>query len=311
MGLGVKRVPEEESAGAFFLLPCLVGLAHHDTTRCTPSLASCPRASLLGRPCWTSTPRLTRYPASFLISHLFWMNPTRYSGVCCPTRSRQPPSSPRNGAAATPSSSTPAHRPSSPSGPSRHSHNSGSNAQGRRYPRATPGGEFDRSMPVNVTKRLPVQSEYDRSMPAKRDPTPSTSSSSTPVPPPAYSVNSRGEAARQLFDPRLHDPMRFVSPRGASSAPPPPASVAGTSSTGTTVTSTFGVNSISGGSVSTGLSSIHESSKGDKERERRKRREGSERKSQRGEDDTRSRSSEGSESLKDRQRGKGGCVTPA
>lgn len=308
MGLGVKRVPEEESAGAIFLLPCLVGLAHHDTTRCTPSLASCPRASLLGRPCWTSTDSLSRFLAAFspLLDDF-----TRYSGVCCPTRSRQPPSSPRNGAAATPSSSTLAHRPSSPSGPSRHSHNPGSNAQGRRYPRATPGGEFDRSMPVNVTKRPPVQSEYDRSMPVKRDPTPSTSSSSMPAPPPAYSVNSRGDAARQLFDPRLHDPMRFVSPRGASSAPPPPASVAGTSSTGTTVTSTFGVNSISGGSVSTGLSSIHESSKGDKERERRKRREGSERKSQRGEDDTRSRSSEGSESLKDRQRGKGGCVTLA
>lgn len=45
----------------FFLLPCLVGLAHHDTTRCTPSLASCPRASLLGRPCWTSTDSLSRF----------------------------------------------------------------------------------------------------------------------------------------------------------------------------------------------------------------------------------------------------------
>lgn len=153
----------------------------------------------------------------------------------------------------------------------------------------------------------PAGGDYDRSLPLKTvEPSPSSPSAQPARP---Y-TGARGgpDPSRQLFDPRLHDPLRFVSPRGAATAP----SVSGTSSTATTAPSLLHSTTTSG-SVSTGLSSIHEGAtsgkdKGDKERERRKRREGSERKSQRGdrEDDTRSRSSEGSESLKDRARGKGG-----
>ncbi|KAL7413909.1 hypothetical protein BDY24DRAFT_388530 [Mrakia frigida] len=102
---------------------------------------------------------------------------------------------------------------------------------------------------------------------------------------------------RQLFDPRLHDPVRFsLQSRSAPSV----------SSNSTGTTGTTHLHSTSSASQSTALSSIHEP--GDRERERRKRREGSERKSSRAgdRDETKSRSSEGSESLKDRQRGKGG-----
>jgi hypothetical protein len=119
------------------------------------------------------------------------------------------------------------------------------------------------------------------------------------------SLNPPALDHRQLFDPRLHDPVKF-----ARSAPSVNSNSTGTNSTGTThLHSTTG-------SHSTGLTSVPESSKdaaaGDKERERRKRREGSERRSKNGDrergerDETKSRSSEGSESLKDQSRGKGG-----
>jgi protein SMG6 len=162
---------------------------------------------------------------------------------------------------------------------------------------AAAGSDFDRSLPLKTNEPLVPQPVVQQQQQQQQP------SSPQPVSRQQYNSTRGGDPGRQLFDPRLHDPLRFVSPR-------PAPSVAGTSSTATTapsvVHSTFTLNS-----VSTGLSSIHEPSakdKGDKERERRKRREGSERKSQRGEDDTRSRSSEGSESLKDRARGKGGCV---
>ncbi|CDZ96423.1 Nonsense-mediated mRNA decay protein [Phaffia rhodozyma] len=109
-------------------------------------------------------------------------------------------------------------------------------------------------------------------------------------------VGSSSEQPRQLFDPRLHDPVRFAQ-RSRNGAPSVTSNSTGTSHP-----------SVSSKTASTTLTSIHEPS-GDRERERRKRREGSERKakSRNGDrDETKSRSSEGSESLKDRQRGKGG-----
>lgn len=139
---------------------------------------------------------------------------------------------------------------------------------------------------------------------------------------------------RMLFNPNVHDPLKFqqapsVSTGSGSNATGNTLSTSrndypyrngGSSSIGTTISAeSHADKSRSGKHLSSQLTipmildedDEEEQKRGDRERERRKRKEGSERGShakKRGEDDGKSRgsrSSEGSESLRDRERGRG------
>jgi protein SMG6 len=175
--------------------------------------------------------------------------------------------------------------------------------------------------PISQTRtspRLPMSDEFSRDLPALPssrqlyNPGQPASAPAIPVPPqddrsrrirPVESAKGpvrRDQPVKKLFNPDIHDPLHF-HPR--PSPVPPPHPPEGSSSRG--LQRNAGIPNGHGHPRMT-------EEEADRERERRRRREGSERgsnvPSKKKESDTRSkgsRSSEGSESLRDRERGKG------
>ncbi|OCF36801.1 hypothetical protein I316_01397 [Kwoniella heveanensis BCC8398] len=213
----------------------------------------------------------------------------------------------RNGPSSTASPSKSRNPPRNPSSP-RPPHSSlRSPAEINEFSRGPVPGPSSRALFDPSRPTAPQLAKLDRS------PRPSPPQLATPAVPdtedrdrPRRRLDSRrnepSSTGKKLFDPSIHDPHHFSAPRPTIATPPNGLGVLADSSE---------AGSSSRSLLRRAAPSRTPEEEADRERERRKRREGSERgslPSKRKDSDQKSkgsRSSEGSESFKDRERGKG------